>query len=392
MTTKFKIMFVHTEGWFFLSHFKPLSRAAGKVTDQPATIVTNAGANRDELEQLGLEISDLDFNRSSLNPFSLIAVSMQLRAIIRQTRPDIVHFVALKPMLAGGLACAALPRTSRVFHVTGMGHLAEGNSLLARVRRTLAFRLLSLFINHPKAWLCAENPDDLNFLARYGARTERRTTLLGGAGVDPTHFTPRPHEQQTSGTSPLKVAYVGRMIRSKGVDVLIRACDLLTKQAPQITIDLYGMPDPSNPKALTEREIRAWTEKKGITWHGRTNDVRMVWEKCEVCVVPTPTREGMPRAMLEAAACGRALIVTDVPGCRHFVRHGVEGLIIPPGDAQALAEALQTLADNPELRTRMGHAARERILQGYTEEHLVERVAAIYQHLLHEDAKRPRSV
>jgi len=128
----------------------------------------------------------------------------------------------------------------------------------------------------------------------------------------------------------------------------------------------------------------------GVAWHGPIEDVRDVWRNCEIAVVPTRTREGMPRVMLEAASCGRALIVTDVPGCRHFVRDGIEGFVVPPDDVEALAAAMDQLAQNPELRQMMGHAARERVLSGYTEQHVKVAVLNIYETFLETNSDERR--
>ncbi len=379
---KFKVMFVQTESWFFLSHFKPLADAINSDRRYEAGIITNVGSDGPQLEELGLTVHPVDFQRSSFSLFSAAKICVQLVSILRKERPDIVHFVAHKPILIGGLATMFSPKCARVFHITGMGYLAGGRSMLANLRRDILSRLMAFYFNGANSWLVAENPDDLAFLAKYRAPSEKRTSIFGGAGVNPKYFFKLP---SASGTTP-KAAFVGRMIWSKGVDILVAAKAELEKRSVRLDVDLYGKPDLANPNAVSVETIEQWNQQQGITWHGSIGDVREVWRNCEISVMPTRGGEGLPRAMLEAASCGRALIVTDVPGCRHFVRHGVEGLIVPPNDPVALADAMQKLAENPELRTTMGQAARKRVLAGYTERHVRTAVLRIYENLLTNNA------
>ncbi|MCF6328077.1 MAG: glycosyltransferase family 4 protein [Devosiaceae bacterium] len=378
---KIKVLFVHTQDWFFLSHFKPLADAINSDDKFEAGIVTTVGDDRAQLEELGLKLHPIDFQRASFSPFSAAKICLQLVSILHKERPDIVHFVALKPILVGGFAMIFFPKKSRVYHVTGMGYLADGNSKLAACKKNIVFRLMAFFINRARGWLITENPDDLTFLKKYGARQNKRTSILGGAGVDPDYYTQMP----AVSTDVPKAAFVGRMIWSKGVDVLVEAKAELAKRSVQLDLDLYGEPDLANPYAVSNKTMESWGRQQGIKWHGLICDVREVWRNCEICIIPTRTREGMPRAMLEAASCGRAIIVTDVPGCRHFIRHGVEGLIVPPDDPIALADAMQKLAQNPELRKSMGVAARQRVLAGYTEKSVRKEVLRVYDNLLGDD-------
>jgi glycosyltransferase involved in cell wall biosynthesis len=172
------------------------------------------------------------------------------------------------------------------------------------------------------------------------------------------------------------------MIRPKGVDVLMAAFDRLAGRGEPLRLELCGRSDEGNPDAIAADVLAAWCELSGTRWHGHVADVREVWQRADIFVLPTRDREGMPRALLEAAACARPLVVTNVPGSRHFVRDGVEGFVVPPDDPVALADALQCLARDPELRKRMGEAARLRLLHGFTEAHVKQSLRAAYQSLL----------
>jgi glycosyltransferase involved in cell wall biosynthesis len=212
----------------------------------------------------------------------------------------------------------------------------------------------------PSIWVLAENEDDLNYLLKRQIGSPERSTLIPGAGVEAPM--PAPFEP-VSGRAPVAV-FVGRMVRSKGVHTLVEAYKRLTPGL--IHLALYGAADVNNPEAIPNDTLTKWSTLSGLTWHGHVQDITQIWTADQIAVIPSLGGEGMPRAMLEAAASGRPLIVSDVPGCRHFVRQGVEGLVVPPGDIEALANALAHLAKDQALRRRLGLAARGRFLAGFT--------------------------
>jgi glycosyltransferase involved in cell wall biosynthesis len=181
---------------------------------------------------------------------------------------------------------------------------------------------------------------------------------------------------------PLKVAIVARMLWSKGIDLAVEAVRLARAHGADVELSLHGAPDPSNPKAVPEETLRGWSAQPGITWHGPTRDAASVWRDHHIACLPSRGGEGLPRTLLEAAACGRAILTTDVPGCRTLVRDGVEGFVVPPDHAQALADALIGLAADPARVAEMGEAARARVLAGFTERHVMEAVKGLYVALL----------
>ena len=202
--------------------------------------------------------------------------------------------------------------------------------------------------------------------------------ILGGAGIDPEALKAAPLPAQP----PLKVAIVARMLWSKGIDVAVEAVRAARAQGAAVELSLYGAPDPANPKSIPEETLKAWAAEPGIAWHGRTEDVAAVWRDHHVACLPSRGGEGLPRTLLEAAACGRAIVTTDVPGCRTLVRDGTEGRLVPAGDAAGLAEALSDLSRRPDLVARMGAAARARVLDGFTERDVMESVKRLYSAML----------
>lgn len=370
-----KIVVCITEDWFALSHFKPLIQALTDICDDVVVVCRSSGRTG-EIRDLGARVIAFDFQRGPVRPRHELLLAMRLRAILKHEAPSTVHFIAMKPIVLGSMAMAGLKRPGVVVHMTGLGFLTVATDRRSRVLRTVALRMARSLLRRPNAHLLVENPDDLESLAAGRPELHRRATILGGAGVDPEHFAAcaPPSNPMT------RAAYVGRMIASKGVNVLLDAMRIAKARGVPLGLDLYGPIDRDNPDALAQHELDT-AESIGVRWHGPIDDVRKVWCEADIFVMATHGGEGLPRALLEAASCGRPLVVTDVPGCRQFVRDGVEGIVVPPGNASALADALARLAGDPDLRRRMGEAARERVLAGFTEAHVKAATQNAYRKL-----------
>lgn len=372
-----KVMLCVTEDWFVLSHFQPLIAVLREVADAVVVVTRSSGRLR-QVEALGVRVIDFDFRRASSNPAREASSAWALARIIEAENPDVVHLVAMKPAILGGVALKLVPRCPVMVHMTGLGLLGFGEGHLLRLYRAAAMRLLASMLRKPASYLLVENPDDLALLRKAGAEPGARFAILGGAGVDPQAFPPLP---LPTNKTPI-AAFVGRMIRPKGVDVLMQANALLKQRGVAIEIELCGGIDADNPEAVDGESLKFWCAERNVRWLGHVHDMTAVWRRCDIFVLPARSREGMPRALLEAAASARPLVVTNVPGCRHFVRDGVEGFVVPPEDAGALAAALEHLARDASLRQRMGEAARLRLLHGFTEDHVKQALRASYASLL----------
>lgn len=367
-----KILVAITEDWFLLSHFRPLVAELRQLARE-VVVVTRTSNRIAEVQRLGVRTIELNYNRSSMNPMREAATVRQFAHILRAEQPDVLHLIAMKPIVLAGLAGALAGVPHTVVHITGFGYLAVSPKLKSRIAHASALAIARRVLNRADNWLIAENPDDAALLAG----PETRVTILGGAGIDPEQF---PALVPPAAQLPV-AAYVGRMIRSKGVDILMSAAEILTSRGVPLAIELYGRSDDGNPEAVPTSVLTAWSSSPHRRWFGHTSDVAAVWRRADIFVMPTRGGEGMPRALLEAAASRRPVIVTDVPGCRHFVRNGVEGLVVPPGDAEALANALERLVLDAELRDKLGAAARHRVVNGYTEADIRAAVAQTYRSL-----------
>lgn len=373
-TNAHHLVFLITEDWFFVSHFLPMARAAREM-GLDVTVITRVRDHRAAIEATGARVVALEAERRSLNPFVILKTWSDLRRQLREEQPDILHCIALRSIILGGMA--APRRTATVHALTGLGFLGARTDLAGSSARNVIKMFLRVFLNGKRTRYLFENEDDARALG-LDPNDQQKVALAGGAGVDLEEFPLTPLPKQET----LRIAVVARMLWSKGIDTAVEAFKLARAKGANISLSLYGAPDPSNPKAVPEHVLLKWSEEPGITWHGATKNVPGVWRAHDVACLPSRGGEGLPRTLLEAGACGRAIITTDVPGCRRLVRDGLEGLIVPPDNAQALAEAFILLANNHELAANMGEAARKRIESEFTERHVMDTVKSLYSDLI----------
>jgi glycosyltransferase involved in cell wall biosynthesis len=370
-----RIAFVVTEDWFFASHFLPMARAARELGLDVAVIARVRG-HRAAIEAAGARVIPFEAERRSLNPMAAGYSAGRLAAILKSWRPDVVHCIALRPILIGGAAAlmAGIPR--RVYALTGLGFLGARQDFVGRGAR-MAVRTLVRGLETKRTHYLFENPDDAA-LVGLDPGDSARVTILGGAGVDADSLRPQPLPPQP----PLKIAVVARMLWSKGIDTAVAAVKMARGRGAAVELSLYGAPDPSNPKSIPEDKLRAWSGEPGVAWHGRTEDVAGALAAHHVGCLPSRGGEGLPRTLLEGGACGRVLVTTDVPGCRRLVRDGVEGFVVPPDDPEALSQAFERLAADAGLVARMGAAARRRVLDGFTERDVMEAAKRVWAAML----------
>lgn len=369
-----------TESWFVAGHFLVVIEALREAGLHPM-VVTRAGRGSDVLEAAGCTIVDTDFERRSGNSLRALGTALRLRRILREVDPALVHLIGLKPIIVGLAACLTTRPRPTVVHLTGMGISGVDPRALVRLRLAVVMRLIAAFVSRSNVHLLTENLDDRQRLERHGARLGTRHTLLGGAGVDPGLFSPG---APPSVGGQARLGFVGRLVWSKGLDVLVEAVARVRAAGTYVSLSVFGDVDEDNPKAVSRADLHRWGEKPGIHLHGHVDDIPAAWSGCDIAVVPSRGGEGLPRALLEAAAAGRPLIVTNVSGCRDFVREGREGLVVPPDDPEALASAIRMLARDPDLQRRMGRAARARLMENYTTDAVRSTLVAVYRKALSE--------
>ena len=311
--------------------------------------------------------------------FGAVRAITGIARLYRAERPDLLHHVALKPVLFGGIARRlAFPGSAEapavIDSIMGLGSGFSDAGFAARLRRPALAAGLRLAAAKGRRWSLVQNPEDRSALARLGIDPEQ-IVLIRGSGVDISHFTPLPDPEAPIVT----VGLVSRMLREKGVLEAVAAIRLLRARGLPIELLLAGPSDPDNRGSLTDDTLASLAAEPGIEWLGRVEDVRAVWRRAAVAVLPSTYGEGVPKALLEAAACARPIIATDLPGCREVVRHGETGILVPPHDAVRLAEAIAALAGDPARRRAMGRAGRALVEREFAEEVVASETLALYR-------------
>jgi glycosyltransferase involved in cell wall biosynthesis len=367
------IAFLITESSYFLSHRRGLADACVKNGLKPL-LITNVAA--DDKDALGdLPVVQLDMRRASHHLLRELVTLVRTWKTIRRIRPKIIHAVALKPVLYGAFA-ARLLGINVVCALAGLGYLFTSGSLRVRILRRLIILWLRFVLNSPRVSVILQNDDDAEKLLSRKVLKPNQLTIIRGSGVDTQTLRPTPEPD-----GPPVFAVVSRMLADKGIREVILAARLLRWRGVECRVQLIGEPDSHNPTSLSRHDLECWNAEGVVEWLGYRDDIAQVWRDAHVCVLPS-YREGLPKALLEAAACGRPIITTSVPGCRAVVDDGVEGLLVPAQDWVALANAMETLARSPELRVRMGLAARQRAEADFQQGAVMEQTMSLYRRVL----------
>jgi glycosyltransferase involved in cell wall biosynthesis len=368
-----RLLYVTAEDWAFLSHRLPMARAARDAGFEihVATRVQD-GAAAIEAERFILH--PVPFARGSLSPFAAMTTIAALRRIHRSVAPDITHHVALQSTVLGLIAALGRP-TATVNAFIGLGYSFTSNSPKALALRQAIGPALRLLIGRSRSVALVQNGDDRAALLALGIAKER-IVLIAGSGIDVVRFTPlaEPPDPPTFG-------FVGRLLDDKGIRTLIAAQRLLRARGSDSRLLIAGTPDPANPASIAEAEAKSWNDQPGVTWLGHVDDIAGLWARAHVAVLPS-RREGLPLSLMEAAACGRSMIASDVPGCRAIVIHDRTGLLVPVDDAAALADAMERLAGASDLRAHYAAAARNLVVEKFAADIIGRQIVDIYRRLL----------
>lgn len=379
------LIYLVTEDWYFWSHRLPVARAA---RDGGFDVVVAARV-RDHGERIrgeGFRLCALPWRRRGDGLSGSLRALGAIAALYRREQPAIVHHVALKPVLFGAAALRlAFPLARRrpvtIAAITGLGSGLSAASAAGRIVRPALGRALRGAARDGR--VIVQNPEDGAALAGFGIGSAN-LVLIRGSGVDTRHFAPLP--EPPPGPNVV-VALVSRMLRSKGVLDAAAAVRRLRAAGVGIELLLAGPTDPDNRDSLDERALAALAAEPGVSWLGHIDDVRDVWRRAAIAVLPSTYGEGVPKALLEAAACARPIVANDTPGCREAVRPGTTGLLVPPGDIEGLAAALAALAADPARRVSMGEAGRALIEREFAEEGVARATLALYEAVLRERAE-----
>jgi glycosyltransferase involved in cell wall biosynthesis len=370
------ILFANTD--WYLYNFRRSLAVGLRDAGHELLLISPPGPYGARLRELGFRWEPLPMERRSLNPLRELALLWHLIRLFRRERPALVHGFTIKCAVYGSLAARLAGVPARVSAVAGMGYVFSSSDIKARLLRPMVRGMLRLALDGENARLILQNSDDVALFERAALVAAVRIRLIRGSGVDCTRFI---RAMEAAPDRPLRVLLAARLLWDKGIAEYVVAARQLLTQGRQIEFILAGTPDPGNPAAVPEQTIRSWVDEGLITWLGHVDDMADLLGSVDVMVLPS-YREGLPKSLIEAAACGLPLVTTDVPGCREVVTDGINGLLIPVRDGHALAQAILQLQDDPVLARRLGEAARTKAHAEFDERIVIQRTMDVYRELL----------
>jgi glycosyltransferase involved in cell wall biosynthesis len=374
--TNVKILYLVTNDWYFWSHRLALARAA-RDAGAEVLVMTRLNAHRAALASEGFRVIPWRFvSPRGVNPIREALALWEVFVAYRRFRPDLVHHIALKPALYGGLAALFLGRIPSSQTIAGLGYLFTDPPQKIFWLRWLLVVSLWILQRCGRLKTIFQNPDDRNFFTSRAIVRAKDTVLIRGSGVNLDTFLPLP---EPSGL-PV-VALLARMLWDKGIGEFVEAAQQLRRRGVKARFVLAGRVDHS-PGSVREEQLESWNSSGVVEWWGYSEDVRAVLAQSNLVCLPSYYREGLPKILLEASACERAVVTTNSPGCREAVREGENGVLIPPRDTSALVNAIRKLLEDPALRARMGKRGREIVEQEFSERLVIQQTFALYREVL----------
>lgn len=370
-----RLLFVVNNPAFFLSHRLPLALAA-QAEGWDVHVATMDGPAVAEVVAHGLTHHVIPLTRSGKQPLQELRSVLALRRLFGCLKPDVVHLVTIKPVLYGGIAARLAGVPGMVAAISGLGFIFLSDSPKVRLIRRVVAVLYRWALGHRNSRVIFQNAADRDMLRRLGAVREEQVVMIRGSGVDLREWPALPEPSR-----PVVALMVARLLRDKGVTEFVEAARLLRARGVAVRMRLAGGIDPGNPASATEDDVRQWRDEGAVEVLGERTDVAALNAACHIAVLPS-YREGLPKSLVEAAACGRAVVTTDVPGCRDAITPGETGLLVPARNAAALADAIARLATDDALRQRMGRAGRELAEREFDVDDVSRRHIAVYDALL----------
>jgi glycosyltransferase involved in cell wall biosynthesis len=371
-----KALFLATDTHYFMTHRLPVARALRRRGMEVLVMGPPCGGQA-AVEQEGFRFVPWRISRGSINPFREVRSLIAVTQVYRMMRPNVVHHAGLKAVLHGALAAKFCGGIRSVNVITGLGHVFTSPTRSMRLLRRVVVIALRYALSGQDTRTIFHNPESRDVLVACRVSSSKSSVVIRGSGVDITEFWPRPEP-----TGLPVVLLASRMLWDKGVGDFVKAALQIRGTATAARFVLVGGPDGANPNSIPEAQLSDWTRSGVVEWWGLRSDMPLVFAQANLVCFPSYYGEGVPKVLLEAAASGRAIVTTDVPGCREVVRHGENGFLVPPRNPQSLAEAISTLLGSPALRARMGLRGREIATTEFSEERVVKETIEVYRELV----------
>jgi glycosyltransferase involved in cell wall biosynthesis len=367
-----KLFLVVNVDWFFLSHRLPIALEALRRGYDVTVVAIDTGCG-DKIRGYGLKFIPFPTDRKGINPYRELRSLRLLYRLYKEHKPDIVHHVALKPVMYGSLVAKGFKNIRFVNALSGMGYIFINPGKGSLLRKAV-LKIFRVAFNNKRLRFIFQNNDDRTLILGLGVVEPKQCFLIPGSGVDLNEFcfTPEPFDDV------IRILFTGRLLRDKGVIELVEAAAILKEKfGSKVKIILAGDVD-ENRASLTEEQVLAWQKQGSIEWIGFRTDVYSTLAASHIVVLPS-YREGLPKSLIEACAVGRPIVTTDVPGCRDVVDEGINGFIVPERQSIPLAAALEKLVVDKELRLKMGKSGREKAERLFSIESVLRKTFEIYE-------------
>jgi glycosyltransferase involved in cell wall biosynthesis len=367
-----KLLFIVNVDWFFISHRLPIALAA-KKEGYEVHVACGMTDKQSYLDELGLITHSLNLSRGSTGITQEIKSLIDIKNVLKNTQPDIIHFVTIKPVLYGGIVARFMHLKNKVFAISGLGYVFTSDSLKTSVLKFFIVQLYKIAIGTKNSKVIVQNTNDKDLLINYNIIKKEQAILIRGSGVKISAY---PYKQEPSDTPMIVMA--SRLLKDKGVMEFIDAARILLATNINAKFALYGDIDEHNPASLNKDELAKIKTENIVEVYGHVQNIAHIFSNAHIIVLPS-YREGLPKVLIEAAASGRAVVTTDVPGCRDAIDAEKTGLLVKVKDSQSLANAIKKLIQDRSLRISMGDAGRALAKSEFTIEKVIATHLSIYQ-------------
>ena len=370
-----RLLFVVTEDWYFVSHRLYMATVAVKAGYKVA-LLSRTSSYQELIEESGIEVINWSLNRKSRNLISEFKAFREISAVIDRIKPDIVHSVALKPILYSALQLKRKNTYANIYALGGLGFVFSSSKLKAQILRSFLVIILRWVLGGERVRVILQNPDDFNLLLRLKVITNNKTRLIRGVGVDTKLFSPSPklHDK------PI-VLLPARILWDKGIADFVEIANRMKSYEVDVRFVLVGDPDPHNPESVSIFQLEEWLEKGVVEWWGHKKEMQNIYQQAAIVCLPS-YREGLPKSLLEAASCALPIVTYDVPGCREVVIDGINGFLVPLKDENALLNAIKKLLDDTSLCNQFGQAGRELVIREFSQQKIASETKQIWEEVL----------
>lgn len=346
-----KILYIINVDWAYISHFLPVG-IEGMKRGYEIHLACGITDKKEYLESLGFKVHPLSITRSSIKIVDEINTMIEMYVLIKFLNPTIVEFLTIKPVLYGGIVSKILSIPCKVFYITGLGYVFIKKGLKGFILRNIVKILYKFAISGKNSLVITENVYDKELISNLNAVNNNQIRIIRGAGVDLTKYQFREEDNQN-----IRVSMACRLLKDKGVYEYVEAVKILKPKYPNVNFELYGDIDIYNPASLTDLDVENIKKEGFINVHGFSTNIANVFSNSNIVVLPS-YREGLPKVLIEAAASGRSVVTTDVPGCRDAIQVGITGLLCEVKNPVSLANEIEKLLLDDNLRNIMGKSGR----------------------------------